>query len=226
MPDKRKSRQMLGTHANGFGRCSRRSHLLRHASPSPGCGQPVGRRPPPRSMTGKPLSAGRADRERGRSGRSSCSCPAAVARRPARPKPRLADYHGSRCRSSLPKLVRTPTVNALPSPFKFKQHGECGTAVSELFPEVATCVDDLCVVRSMYADNINHNGLPPDEHRRAGVQPPEPRLVAALRAGEREPEPARRRHQPRPAGTGRAAVEQQLPAAWRTRGHSSPTSPT
>src|ERR1700712_505357 len=58
----------------------------------------------------------------------------------------------------MPKLVRTKTGNLLQSPWKFSKHGQCGTEVSELFPNVAKCVDDLCVVRSMVADNINHNG--------------------------------------------------------------------
>src|SRR5206468_2861706 len=58
----------------------------------------------------------------------------------------------------MPKLVRTKTGNLLPSPFKFARHGQAGTEVSELFPQVARHVDDLCVVRSMVADNINHNG--------------------------------------------------------------------
>ncbi len=42
------------------------------------------------------------------------------------------------------------------SPWAFKQHGESGIAVSELFPNVATCVDDLCVVRSMVGDGVDH----------------------------------------------------------------------
>ncbi len=40
--------------------------------------------------------------------------------------------------------------------WKFKPHGECGTEVSELFPHVAECVDDLCVIRSMKSDHTNH----------------------------------------------------------------------
>src|SRR5204863_8374806 len=34
----------------------------------------------------------------------------------------------------------------------------CGTELSELLPQLGTVIDDVCVVRSMYADNINHNG--------------------------------------------------------------------
>jgi hypothetical protein len=58
----------------------------------------------------------------------------------------------------MPKLMRTKTGNLLRSPFKFKKHGAAGIEVSELFPQVASCIDDICVIRSMVADNINHNG--------------------------------------------------------------------
>ncbi len=74
------------------------------------------------------------------------------------PKPKLAQYAGKPLPFEQPKLVRTKTVNCLPSPFKFRKHGQSGLDVSDLFPHVASCADDLCVVRSMVADNINHNG--------------------------------------------------------------------
>jgi hypothetical protein len=74
------------------------------------------------------------------------------------PKPRLDLDNGKPLPFEMPHLVRTKTGNLLRSPFKFRKHGECGTEVSELFPNVATCVDDLCLIRSMVADNINHNG--------------------------------------------------------------------
>ena len=38
----------------------------------------------------------------------------------------------------------------------FAKHGECGTEVSSLFPHLAECVDDLCVIRSMKSDHTNH----------------------------------------------------------------------
>lgn len=38
----------------------------------------------------------------------------------------------------------------------FSRHGKCGTEVSSLFPQVAQCVDDLCVIRSMKSDHTNH----------------------------------------------------------------------
>ncbi len=43
-----------------------------------------------------------------------------------------------------------------PPQWEFKPHGECGTKVSSLFPHLAECVDDLCVIRSMKSDHTNH----------------------------------------------------------------------
>jgi hypothetical protein len=74
------------------------------------------------------------------------------------PKPRLATDNGKPLPFEKPKLERTKTGNLLASPWKFSKHGQCGTEISELFPQLATCADDLCVIRSMHADNINHNG--------------------------------------------------------------------
>jgi hypothetical protein len=70
------------------------------------------------------------------------------------PKPLLARYHGR----PLPATHRTErrTGAAFSSPFRFRRHGQSGTEVSELFPHVAESADDLCVIRSMYADVPNH----------------------------------------------------------------------
>ncbi|HEY3787242.1 MAG TPA: DUF1501 domain-containing protein, partial [Urbifossiella sp.] len=74
------------------------------------------------------------------------------------PKPRLAIDNGKPLPFEKPKLERTKTGNLLASPWKFKKHGQSGVPVSELFPRVAACIDDICVIRSMHADNINHTG--------------------------------------------------------------------
>ncbi|MCG3195759.1 MAG: hypothetical protein GHCLOJNM_00226 [bacterium] len=74
------------------------------------------------------------------------------------PKPRLATDHGKPLPFEKPKLERTKTGNLLASPWSFRKHGQSGIEVSELLPNLAGCVDDLCVIRSMVADNINHNG--------------------------------------------------------------------
>jgi hypothetical protein len=43
-----------------------------------------------------------------------------------------------------------------PSAYKFKQHGKSGMWVSELMPHTAQMVDDLCFIRSMHTEAINH----------------------------------------------------------------------
>ena len=72
------------------------------------------------------------------------------------PKERLAADHGKPLPFEKPKLARTTTENLMACPFGFRRHGQSGIPVSDLLPELAGCVDDLCIVRSMVADNINH----------------------------------------------------------------------
>lgn len=74
------------------------------------------------------------------------------------PKPRLASDNGKPLPFDKPKLERTKTGNLMASPWKFARHGQSGTEVSELLPRVASHVDDICVIRSLVADNINHTG--------------------------------------------------------------------
>ena len=74
------------------------------------------------------------------------------------PKPLLARDSGKPLPFERPHLERTKTGNLLASPFAFKKYGQSGIEVSELFPNVASCVDDMTIIRSMVADNINHNG--------------------------------------------------------------------
>jgi len=42
------------------------------------------------------------------------------------------------------------------SPFKFAQHGQCGMWMSEVMPHLATCADDIGLIRSMYTTNLTH----------------------------------------------------------------------
>ena len=74
------------------------------------------------------------------------------------PKPRLVKDQGKPLPFEKPKLERTKTGNLLPSPWSFKKHGQSGMEFSELLPNLATCADEMCMIRSMVADNINHNG--------------------------------------------------------------------
>src|SRR5207253_2475550 len=41
--------------------------------------------------------------------------------------------------------------------FQFKQHGQSGAWLSELLPHTATVADDLCIIRSMFTEAINHD---------------------------------------------------------------------
>src|SRR4051812_3859045 len=74
------------------------------------------------------------------------------------PKPRLAIDNGKPLPFEKPRLERTKTGNLLASPWKFRKHGQSGVEVSELLPRIASHIDEICVIRSMYADNINHTG--------------------------------------------------------------------
>ena len=68
------------------------------------------------------------------------------------PKPRLNAEDGQALPFRPPTTVFNISDKILGSPFSFQRYGQAGTAVSELFPHTATCVDDMCVIRSMYAD--------------------------------------------------------------------------
>jgi hypothetical protein len=74
------------------------------------------------------------------------------------PKPQLMASNGQPLPFDMPKLERTRTGALLGSPFSFRKHGKSGIEVSELLPHLAQRVDDVCIIRSMVADNINHNG--------------------------------------------------------------------
>ncbi len=74
------------------------------------------------------------------------------------PKTRLQTENGRPLPFEKPKLQRTATGGLFASPWKFARHGESGMEISELLPGLARHADDLCVIRSMIADNINHTG--------------------------------------------------------------------
>ena len=58
------------------------------------------------------------------------------------------------------------TGTLMKSPFTFKKYGQCGMEVSELFPHVGECADDICLIRSVYTDIPNHEpSMLDDEHR-------------------------------------------------------------
>jgi len=66
------------------------------------------------------------------------------------PKPALEKHEGE-------PWSGDPMRKWVKSPWKFSQHGQSGTPVSELFPHIAYCVDDIAVIRSMKADLPIHS---------------------------------------------------------------------
>ncbi|MEX2381666.1 MAG: DUF1501 domain-containing protein [Opitutales bacterium] len=71
------------------------------------------------------------------------------------PKPALDKYNGKELPMDYLKTER-PTGGAFASPFAFRKYGESGIEVSDLFPHVGECIDDISVIRSMHADVPNH----------------------------------------------------------------------
>lgn len=78
------------------------------------------------------------------------------------PKPRLQELNGEKLPESMTTNVRfaflqKETATILGSPYKFNKHGQCGMEISELLPHLATCVDDLALVRSIHTEAFNHH---------------------------------------------------------------------
>lgn len=74
------------------------------------------------------------------------------------PKPRLIKEHGEdpNTKFKLDATQFNENGTIMQSPWAFKQYGESGMWVSDLFPHIATCVDDIALVRSMVADFPEH----------------------------------------------------------------------
>jgi hypothetical protein len=79
-------------------------------------------------------------------------------------KPKLAGLRGTELPDSVRKGQRLTGMTAgqasfpvAPSRFRFARHGRCGAWVSELLPHTARVVDDLCFIKSMYTEAINHD---------------------------------------------------------------------
>ena len=74
------------------------------------------------------------------------------------PKPLLDRDDGKPFPGQKPRVQFAATGALLKSPWAFKNYGRSGLPVSELFPHVARCVDDLCVMRSLHGTNAAHGG--------------------------------------------------------------------
>jgi hypothetical protein len=79
-------------------------------------------------------------------------------------KPKMADMFDKDLPDSIRKNQRLTTMTSgqarfpiAPSKYKFQQHGKNGTWVSELLPWTAKIVDELCLIKSMHTEAINHD---------------------------------------------------------------------
>jgi hypothetical protein len=76
------------------------------------------------------------------------------------PKPLLKKLDGKpvpdEIAKGIPRVARAPLTGLFPSPYAFKKYGQSGLPVSDLFPHVGSCVDDICVIRSCKHDSPIH----------------------------------------------------------------------
>src|SRR5260370_10750207 len=72
------------------------------------------------------------------------------------PKPMLAQYQGKPVPNTMVKTGRKSSGKLMASPFKSRPYGRSGITLTELYPELGSCIDDICLLRSMYTDNPNH----------------------------------------------------------------------
>jgi hypothetical protein len=78
------------------------------------------------------------------------------------PKPKLNELNGKPLPESMTKNVRFAFIKKesavlLGSKRKFSKHGQCGMEFSDLLPNIASCADDILMVRSMHTDQFNHH---------------------------------------------------------------------
>ena len=77
------------------------------------------------------------------------------------PKPTLQKRHGEPLPASVTKDVRFAFIKKdaklMGSPRTFKKHGVCGMELSDLLPQLGSCVDDIALVRSMHTEAFNHH---------------------------------------------------------------------
>ncbi len=78
------------------------------------------------------------------------------------PKPKLNELHGEPLPDSMTEGVRFAFIQKegarlMGSPRVFTQHGQSGIAFSDLLPHIASCADDICLIRSMQTEEFNHH---------------------------------------------------------------------
>ena len=86
------------------------------------------------------------------------------------PKPRLRAEHGKPFAMKMEPTQFDDNGSTFANPWDFHQYGQSGAWVSDLFPHVAQCVDDLCIVRSMVSNFSEHNAANYFLHTGHGLQ--------------------------------------------------------
>jgi hypothetical protein len=86
------------------------------------------------------------------------------------PKPRLDREHGQPFKMKIEATQFDNNGSTLKCPWRFRQYGESGIPVSDLFPHVAQCVDDLAVIRSMTSEFSEHSSANYFLHTGHGLQ--------------------------------------------------------
>ncbi|MFT5413579.1 MAG: hypothetical protein ACI9NC_006334 [Verrucomicrobiales bacterium] len=88
-------------------------------------------------------------------------------------KPMLAKHHGEDPYKAIGKIENTQfeaVGKVLRSPWEFKQRGQCGAWISDLFPHVAELADELAIVRSMTSNFPEHTSANYFLHSGTGLQ--------------------------------------------------------
>ena len=86
------------------------------------------------------------------------------------PKPRLDREHGQPIKVKTHPTQFNNVGNVLECPWKFRNYGESGIPVSDLFPHVGQCVDDLAIIRSMVSNFSEHTNANYFMHTGSGLQ--------------------------------------------------------
>lgn len=86
------------------------------------------------------------------------------------PKPRLDRDHGKPIQAKVQPTQFNDVGTVLKSPWKFRNYGQSGIPVSDLFPNVAQCVDDMAIIRSMTSNFSEHTAANYFMHTGSGLQ--------------------------------------------------------
>src|SRR5262245_6020293 len=85
------------------------------------------------------------------------------------PKPLLKKESGQPFKMKMEPTQFNNNGSTLGSPWQFKNYGQCGMPVSDLFPHIGRCADDLAVIRSMTSEFSEHTGANYFLHTGVGV---------------------------------------------------------